>query len=901
MNQDELERLITEYLGPTAHLPIQWQAFLEAMKKTVTSGAVSNSTDLVGLGILSDLSSEVSVTSDLNALLTRAALNLSTYLDATSVYICNWDFATGNSQVLAEHITKNVALHEAEQSVGYQYNLRSNFPEIDTWLQSAKEPYAIYPESAKISASLKTYYLDNEVKGALYLPILLENRTYGYVEIYNSRESVQFTEAQYVFAMAIANMVASAIHNRNLYNSLQASEHRFRGLVENTNELITVLDENGTVEYVSPTVTMMLGFPDNELIGKNLFALVHEEDREDVIREMQAARDNPGTTFISNFRIHHQNRTWVHLEATGNMATDEGGVARNYISARDITMREQHTEREREQYQRRGRQTEFINRIANQIGTIQRSSELYQMVVTALQRDLDIHYHLVQFFKFAPASNEFVIAAVAGEKAVQVKQSGLAFALGDGTVGKSASRMKSVLVPNTYRAVEWKPNPGFDNTRSELATPVRIGNNLIGVLNIQSTEIEDIDTDVQLLLEVLAGLVAVASESIRLRQEMQEQMEELNTLQRRGSQAGLRQTSSPLPATIGYDPLHEREELVSRPVRTAATGGLVKPMEVRGERIGAIAIEADPDDPLTAEEQSLLDEITAEVSEALERARLFEASQRSAAELTVLNEMGNAFTENLKEDAIIENIFKFTKRLMDIDDFYVALYDDKERIVSFSLVEINNQRVNPAHELWDSFQPRPLKTGLTGYVIENRQPVLIENNAEEVLTRLGLPYVQIGEMTQSWLGVPMTIGERPLGMINVQSDERTGLYNERHLGLLTSIASQAAIAIDNARLLEGEQKRAEQERLVRTITDRVRRGADMQSILRIALEEVGQALGAEVSVAQLGTRDELIKAKQQPLKPAPATNGNAAFEEETFDIAPLDDNAEGTHPLDEED
>jgi GAF domain-containing protein len=137
-----------------------------------------------------------------------------------------------------------------------------------------------------------------------------------------------------------------------------------------------------------------------------------------------------------------------------------------------------------------------------------------------------------------------------------------------------------------------------------------------------------------------------------------------------------------------------------------------------------------------------------------------------------------------------------------------------------------------------------------------------------------LPYIQIGQMTQSWVGVPMTIGDRALGMINAQSDERPGLYNEHHLGLLTSIASQAAIAIDNARLFNLEQKRAEQERLVRTITDRVRRGADIQSILRITLEEIGQAMGVNVSIAQLGTREQLRQAKEQPKPPLNTANSN---------------------------
>jgi GAF domain-containing protein len=82
-------------------------------------------------------------------------------------------------------------------------------------------------------------------------------------------------------------------------------------------------------------------------------------------------------------------------------------------------------------------------------------------------------------------------------------------------------------------------------------------------------------------------------------------------------------------------------------------------------------------------------------------------------------------------------------------------------------------------------------------------------------------------------------------------------YDEHSQELLTAIASQAAIALQNTRLFERVQARAEQERLVRTITDRVRRSADREAILRTTLQELGQMLGASRSVIRLGTPDQL--------------------------------------------
>ena len=108
----------------------------------------------------------------------------------------------------------------------------------------------------------------------------------------------------------------------------------------------------------------------------------------------------------------------------------------------------------------------------------------------------------------------------------------------------------------------------------------------------------------------------------------------------------------------------------------------------------------------------------------------------------------------------------------------------------------------------------------------------------------------------------MTMGDQVLGVITVQCDTEPGLYNQHHLDLLSTIASQAAVALNNIRLFHQEQERAEQERLVRTITDKVRRGTSTKQIMQIAIEELSQVLGAEVSSIQLGTVDQLIEKSQ---------------------------------------
>lgn len=649
--------------------------------------------------------------------------------------------------------------------------------------------------------------------------------------------------------------------------ALRESEERYRALIENSSDIVTVLNPQGIMQSASPNLPQVLGYEESDLVGKPVWDIIHEEDRAEVQKVFQETITQPQEARLVQYRIRHKQGEWLFLESLGKVVATPGLEPRMYVTSRDVTSRLRELAAQQSAYERRGRHVRFSNIIAKRIATATELGALYNTVVNTLCTELDFNY--VQLLRYNAAANALVLMAGSGEMGQRAMSRGYHVQLNQGPVGKAAGQAKSILIPDISIDPLWSPTPEVEGSRSELATPIMLGDELVGVIDVQARETGVLDSDVQVLLEVLSGQLAIAVEGIRLRSEMDERLRELNALQRlSGIEGGQLYTETSTAQGIGYSQIsgaHEPQALTSAGTPRSTH---LQPLAVRGERIGSMGIGGDPDQPLTPEEQALLDEVTAEVSEALERARLFEASQRSAAELAVLNEMGQAFTEALNEDSIIENVYIYASRLLDLEDFFISLHLPEQSQISFPLVILQQARLTEEHAMWPSYQSRPSNAGLTGWIVQNRQSVLIENNAEEVLKRMGLPFIQVGGQTQSWMGVPMTIGDRVLGVVAAQSDTRPGLYNQHHLGLLTSIASQAAIAIDNARLFAQEQQRAEQERLVRTITDKVRRGADSQSILRIALEELSQVLGSERSVVQLGTRDQLLT-QARPAAPPP--------------------------------
>jgi C4-dicarboxylate-specific signal transduction histidine kinase len=103
---------------------------------------------------------------------------------------------------------------------------------------------------------------------------------------------------------------------------------------------------------------------------------------------------------------------------------------------------------------------------------------------------------------------------------------------------------------------------------------------------------------------------------------------------------------------------------------------------------------------------------------------------------------------------------------------------------------------------------------MTKWILENDRPLLMRHIADEqadygIQAELTDKEKETGEMPRSWLGVPLRVGDRTVGVMSVQH-RREGVYNQAHLQLFETLASYAANAVENARLYEGLRKTKEQ-------------------------------------------------------------------------------------------
>ncbi|MGK7953886.1 MAG: PAS domain S-box protein, partial [Crocosphaera sp.] len=121
--------------------------------------------------------------------------------------------------------------------------------------------------------------------------------------------------------------------------ALRRSEERFRSLIENALDIITILDTDGTIYYGSPSVTKVLGYPVSQLIGQNFFDYIHPNDFVETCYNITNAIQNPEIPSIIEFRYRHQDQSWRTLEAISQRFIDDTPEPRIVVNSRDITER----------------------------------------------------------------------------------------------------------------------------------------------------------------------------------------------------------------------------------------------------------------------------------------------------------------------------------------------------------------------------------------------------------------------------------------------------------------------------------------------------------------------------------------------------------------------------------
>ena len=156
---------------------------------------------------------------------------------------------------------------------------------------------------------------------------------------------------------AMLSTIRDITERKQAEEALRESEVRFRALIENSTDAITLLDAKGTAVYDSPASPGMLGYGLTDWIGKDVFALIHPDDLPEIRVLFENLTKTPGARVNCTFRVRHKNGSWLWIEMVATNLFAEPSVKAIVLNYRDITGQKQADE-----------QTRFQGTLLNAVG-----------------------------------------------------------------------------------------------------------------------------------------------------------------------------------------------------------------------------------------------------------------------------------------------------------------------------------------------------------------------------------------------------------------------------------------------------------------------------------------------------------------------------------------------------
>jgi len=221
---------------------------------------------------------------------------------------------------------------------------------------------------------------------------------------------------------------------------------------------------------------------------------------------------------------------------------------------------------------------------------------------------------------------------------------------------------------------------------------------------------------------------------------------------------------------------------------------LAVPLRRKGKVIGALNLLEATEGAFTDQDEVLLRQFAAHVAVAIENARLFRSERQYVDTLETLAEIGREMSSILDLDVLLTRIASLTKRLIDYRTFGILLLNDATGDLEMKLAVRYGKGAESKHVR--------LGEGLVGWAALHKEAVLVSDVSKDER------YITLVDDAQSEMVIPMLIKDRCVGVFDLESPELDA-FTKEHKELLTLLASQAAIAIDNAHLYEEVRRNEE--------------------------------------------------------------------------------------------
>ncbi|MBF8256294.1 MAG: GAF protein, partial [Anaerolineales bacterium] len=418
-----------------------------------------------------------------------------------------------------------------------------------------------------------------------------------------------------------------------------------------------------------------------------------------------------------------------------------------------------------------------------------------------------------------PEGDQIVIRSAADENDPNPPELGRIIPMNQGLLGRAIAHGDFVQ----QHEVE------LEGDQVTIAVPLRGAGRLIGVLAVTRRGQIEAEPEELELLRLLVGPLAAALENARLVEESHRSLNEIDSLYRQQSTDAWQQilhTRQPASGEGTYqpgaDPAGDDSEMTAS-------------IEVRGEVIGALDIRGRAGGDLDREDEIILEAVAEELAGALEQARLMEEIRRRAVQLQAAAEISRETTSQLDSATLLNRAVHLLHERFGYDQ--VAIYrldwQASAAVVQAAAGQGAEALLADAHHV-----PVGSETVL-GVVIQGGNAYAASDDGED-------PYFQVTPYlptARSELGLPLMIGDQVFGAILIRHSQPNA-FGRDDITVLEVLADQIAVGVQNARLFEATLRRAQREQAVIEITSKIRTSGGIDGILRTAVREMRQAMGA---------------------------------------------------------
>jgi PAS domain S-box-containing protein len=639
-----------------------------------------------------------------------------------------------------------------------------------------------------------------------------------------------------------AGIAADITERRAADQALQDSEERLRLSLSAGHQGFFDFNIQTGNSIVNREYAEMLGYDPESFVEnfQNWFNRLHPDDKDPVLKAYNDYLGGVIPEYRVEFRQRMKDGNWKWILSIGKVVEyDADEKPLRFLGTHTDIDRLKQAEFE---IQKRATQMSLLNDIGQKIAGVLEIQGILDLSARLLQETFG--YHHVALFILDADKGEMVMRTRAGKYTSHFPEEHR-IKLGEGIVGMAGSSGEMMLT-NQVDKSQYYINffPERLDTLSELGLPIKVANEVVGVLDVQSPLPNAFSPDDIQVLQTLVNQVAIAIENARLYESVKKELAErklaekerqklIHSLGERVKELMILHQAARLLQNLDTS---EEEILLSLvellpsgwqypeiAVARIIVGGQVYAsrgftetewmqstiFDLPNDKMGRIEVAyleerpAEDEGPFILEERNLLETLAERLSSALQRQSMERDLRRRAGELTLLLEAGRALTETLDPQRIYPVVYRYISAVMPCDFLILSSYDADTELITCTYLHSGEGPQDVSN--FPPISLEPPGRGTQSRVIRNGDSLLLSDyETAEIVTS-----VEGVERTRSAIIVPLRVHGLVAGTLQVFSMQ-VNAHTQDHLRFVEALAFHVSAALSNARLFSELEERVKQ-------------------------------------------------------------------------------------------